>query len=106
MEQAEWGQPGYDISFGQGPQRRSPQHQQRQRPGRQLGQGRRVAAAAEGRPAAAAGGGGGGGGGRDNCSGVSSDDDSWSEGAGRGSGALVHLRPDGMNPTSLCHCWA
>ena len=34
------GQLGYDISSGQRPQRRSPQHQQQQCPGQQLGQGK------------------------------------------------------------------
>ena len=28
MDLAGWVQPGYDISFGQGPQRKSPHHQQ------------------------------------------------------------------------------
>ena len=40
MKQAEWGQLGYDISSGQGPQRRSPQYQQQQCLGQQMGQGK------------------------------------------------------------------
>ena len=34
-EQVEWAQPEYDISSGQGPQRRNPQHHQQQGQGKQ-----------------------------------------------------------------------
>ena len=37
-EWVEWGQLGYDISSGQGPQRRNPQHQQQQGFVQKLGQ--------------------------------------------------------------------
>ena len=89
MEQVEWGQPGYDISSRKGPQRRSPQQQQRQ-PWTAVGVGEATTA----------------GGTRGSCAAAGDDDGSWSGGAGRGNGDLAHPRLEGMSPTSLHHCWA